>query len=533
MFVLEALLLTFMTTPLVTTLYPPHLRVRVAATGANFNNVADDEAGAKGPGRRKHEMGLGRGRSGSDYSSQTEETGIGRMRTRFAVVLDKLDHLPGVMAVTQLVQPPPLVPPPPPPSSHGLGGTSPKEGRRTSRGSAVSGNGSGEGAESPSAPASPTRLAASRQHPNSIHISALRLLELTDRHSAVMKSSASATLLYTDPVLAIYRTFVALLGLHQGQAYTDTNLKPKKGIVPDAPEGGDAAEKDTGDDDDDDDAHVRSARGGGGVVVSSALEIVTNDDMAWSVREWATREAAEMVVIPWALHGVFGSNHGASSGNGSGMATRNGSTEGPLGELGSQGGSGGAPTRVTMNPFEALFGSGGRASSTERIGGGGGQTSSAHSAFVRGVFSQAGKERDIALFVDMSGFEGGHGGPMFNMGVGGGGPTRQHIFLPFFGGPDDRLALEFVVQLCMNSNIRATVVRMVKTDRANAVVGAGVATGSAVNTGGMQVQLPPPSPALLHAHRLPGGDGERPVEEANMLTVASVRRFLFHLVIPY
>jgi hypothetical protein len=43
MFVLEALLLTFITTPMVTTLYPPHLRVHAAAKGANFDNVNGDE----------------------------------------------------------------------------------------------------------------------------------------------------------------------------------------------------------------------------------------------------------------------------------------------------------------------------------------------------------------------------------------------------------------------------------------------------------------------------------------------------------
>ena len=37
MFVLEALVLTFMT------FYSPHLRLRIAASGANFDNIADQE----------------------------------------------------------------------------------------------------------------------------------------------------------------------------------------------------------------------------------------------------------------------------------------------------------------------------------------------------------------------------------------------------------------------------------------------------------------------------------------------------------
>ncbi|KAI6030467.1 hypothetical protein F5J12DRAFT_924885 [Pisolithus orientalis] len=36
-------------------------------------------------------------------------------------------------------------------------------------------------------------------------------------------------------------------------------------------------------------------------------------------------------------------------------------------------------------------------------------------------------------------------------------PYSQHVLPPFFGGPDDRLSLEFVVQLCLNPRITATV----------------------------------------------------------------------------
>lgn len=64
--------------------------------------------------------------------------------------------------------------------------------------------------------------------------------------------------------------------------------------------------------------------------------------------------------------------------------------------------------------------------------------------FLRRVFNEA--KSDAALFVDR-GF-----GSSFTPGVG------QHIFLPYFGGKDDRLALRFVVQLCHNPNVTATVV---------------------------------------------------------------------------
>jgi len=48
MFVLEALCLTFATTPTVSFLYPPHLRTRATVTGPSFANVRDpkdDESG--------------------------------------------------------------------------------------------------------------------------------------------------------------------------------------------------------------------------------------------------------------------------------------------------------------------------------------------------------------------------------------------------------------------------------------------------------------------------------------------------------
>lgn len=64
--------------------------------------------------------------------------------------------------------------------------------------------------------------------------------------------------------------------------------------------------------------------------------------------------------------------------------------------------------------------------------------------FVRRVFNEA--KSDTALFVDR-GF-----GSTFTPGV------NQHIFLPFFGGRDDRLALRFVVQLCHHPNVTATIV---------------------------------------------------------------------------
>jgi hypothetical protein len=75
MFVLEALVLTFMTTPLVTLLYPPHLRRRISAAGI-FDYVADDEAVS---------------------AKKVEKATEGDFKTRFTVVLDKLEHVAGYL----------------------------------------------------------------------------------------------------------------------------------------------------------------------------------------------------------------------------------------------------------------------------------------------------------------------------------------------------------------------------------------------------------------------------------------------------
>ena len=76
------------------------------------------------------------------------------------------------------------------------------------------------------------------------------------------------------------------------------------------------------------------------------------------------------------------------------------------------------------------------------------QTSSVvFSEFIRNVF--AGSPSDVALFVDRG----------LNLGYA---ASNQHLFLPFSGGPDDRLALNFLGQLCENPSVTATAVRFVK-----------------------------------------------------------------------
>ncbi|KDR83202.1 hypothetical protein GALMADRAFT_239040 [Galerina marginata CBS 339.88] len=388
MFVLEALVLTFMTTPLVTWLYPPHLRRRVAATGANFDNVADDEAVTR---------------------KRATPTQDGAFKTRFTVVLDKLEHLPAMMALTQLIQPPL------PSSVH----------------------------EKKASSASDNRAASSQSLlPNFISTEALRLIELSDRVSAVMKSSVSDSLLLTDPLLSIFRMFGQLNGIN----------------------------------------------------VSPTLSVVKFEDLAYSVAEHARNFDSDMIMIPWlppvhdAFDGPAPEHHPPTTPQQQPMALP------PM----SVTASGNPRSPASHNPFDVLFKSNFRSPNGHGTPGGLDVSSSVsiiHSQFVRGVFSHA--TTDVALFVDQSTLDSASivGSAEGAVGV------AQHVFLPFFGGPDDRLALEFVIQICANPRIKATVVRITKTEGVVPGGEDGVASGKPVHLG--------------------TGEEGKNMEELNALTVGS------------
>lgn len=242
------------------------------------------------------------------------------------------------------------------------------------------------------------------------HFGALRLIELADRPSDVMKSSATDALLHTDPLLAIFRTFSELNGL----------------------------------------------------TVSAALSIVPFAALATSVAEHVRAAGAQLVLVPW-----------LPSAQAAPDATPD--TSGPTSD----------PAAADRSPFDALF-------CTDR------SSSLVHSHFVRGVFAQAGT--NVALLVGRA--------PL------GGVREETRLFLPFFGGPDDRLALDFVVQLCANPRVRATVVRVTKRD--------------------VRAELAPPDAA----HHLVGTDDVGKVEmdvQTNLMTVASVRsvRFTYTPTYPF
>ncbi|KAH7927084.1 hypothetical protein BV22DRAFT_1193893 [Leucogyrophana mollusca] len=302
MFVLEALTLTFMTTPLVNVLYPPERHVHIGGPRAPLDKAPGSENGMDG--------------SVLDEKKPVDEH---PWRHRFTVVLDKPDHMPGAMALAQLIHLP--IP----------------------------------DASSESSP-SPPKL-KSRE----LTVNALRLIELSDRMSAVMKSSATDTLKRTDPLLNIFRMF---------------------GKLNDLP-------------------------------VSSSLSIVPYDELASSVVDHAKRHDSQFILLPWLPPSATPSDAGDAPSA--------------------------SPRASNANPFEMFFGW-----TSDK------STPAIHSQFVSSVFAQS--KTDVALFIDA-------GNASEDPQATG---NSQHIFFPFCGGPDDRLALEFVVQLCANPNITATVLRVVK-----------------------------------------------------------------------
>lgn len=319
MFVLHALVLTFMTTPLTLMFYPSKYRTRASAA---IKTGKPAQAGIEATGQQ-------------GYFREA-------IKTRFAVVVDRIEQLPTLMTLTQLLQP-------------SSGGISPKA---PSISDAASLN------EKSVIPGTPPGLPYSATSSTPVSIDVLRLIELTERTSAVLKSQSADTLVHSDPILAIFRTFGYLNRL----------------------------------------------------VVSTALAVVGFEEFAPYIASFAQQASSELVILPW------------SSGT-------------PLGDEVPAEGSSTPSTTTVHGPFDSLFG---------QTRNGPQNASVVQTQFFRKMF--AASTTDVALYIDrgLSQSDDGQGG--------------LHIFLPFFGGPDDRLALSFVVQLCMNSAIAAIVVRFSKVD---------------------------------------------------------------------
>ncbi|KAF7302957.1 hypothetical protein MKEN_01258300 [Mycena kentingensis (nom. inval.)] len=305
MFVLHAIILTIVTTPLTLLFYPERHRVH---EGKHARIDAEAAAG---------------------HRSEDEN------KTKFSIVLDKFEQLSAAMAFTQLLRP--------------AGESSAPSVSSATLEKELEAN-------LPTVPDSPSSSRMS--------IDALRLIELSNRTSGVMKSQEADMLLHNDPIVAVFRTF----------------------------------------------GHISR------LAVGAALSVVDYDEFPEAITSHATDSGSQMVIMPWArgMTSVVADDFNL-----------------------------GGRTSGAHNPFDGIF----HKTTTQD------QTSSVvYSDFIRRVFASA--MTDVALFVDRGLGHSTNGG-------------QQRLFVPFVGGPDDRLALSFLVQLSAHGNIKATVVWVRKTEDAS------------------------------------------------------------------
>ena len=235
----------------------------------------------------------------------------------------------------------------------------------------------------------------SRRRPLEVH--GLRMLELTDRTSSVMKVSELDEYTYKDPVVNAFRTFAQL----------------------------------------------------NNIAVSGGISVVPEASYAETLTSQASDHFSDLVLIPWGEKGTI------SDGDSSGDAF-----------------SSGLQAAFIQKTLEkaicntAIFFNVG-------FGGPAMQESRPPSRTVSGLSFRSHLEAPLPPIVDRS----------------------HHIYFPFFGGVDDRVALRFVLQLAQNTNITATIIHfimpLVPTSRENkaAEVTADVDRSTSVGASSSQLDI--------------------------------------------
>lgn len=145
--------------------------------------------------------------------------------------------------------------------------------------------------------------------------------------------------------------------------------------------------------------------------ITPAIDITPSDGLAESVIEHARSYGSTLIVLPWLLSSVKTLYQHTDSGE----------TSLPYPHIG--------PTKLAANAIPK-------------------PSARVHAHFVQSILEHS--SADVAVFLD------------WNVDSPIEGKSHHHLFLPFFGGPDDRFALDFVAQLCENDAISATVLRLVK-----------------------------------------------------------------------
>ncbi|GAA5836568.1 hypothetical protein JCM11251_007113 [Rhodosporidiobolus azoricus] len=419
-FVLEALLLTIASTPLTLLFYP--MRVRSSSSGSM----------AAPPTSKGDEKSTPFDSSGS-FPAQPGALPF-KLRTRFTVVLDQVESLGAAMVFAHLFSSSSST------SSSFTGLRQPEAAAKQS--SSVDGHAAGDlGLSSATGSSTPAQvetvdtvpksaLLASSGHvtaptvtPGSdntksarsaptISLTPFRLIELTDRTSSSLLASMSPSqLLASDPIIGLFRTFSALFGgraIKEGEEGAEVRVEKKEGWA---------------------ECVAKKATGGG------------NEG-----------EGVDGVVVGWKI-GCGGGGGGAGSAGGNAMS--------------------GEGESMIPNPFSHLFPSSNLAassppsspsasrpplpqsSSTTFLPSSSQSASAAASAgrtasFLRSLFrSSTTAGADVHLLLDLS-------SPCSSAlpfdALGGSGGEATELFVPFFGGPDDRAALEMAAQLVLQSS---------------------------------------------------------------------------------
>lgn len=184
------------------------------------------------------------------------------------------------------------------------------------------------------------------------------------------------------------------------------------------------------------------------VPFTTSMSIVPQEEFPERVISQAANRNADMVVVPWAA----GTALDASADQ--------------------------APSAMRL---ESLFGN----AALER--------SPQYASFVRQVFLES--PSDVALVLD--------GGVSANSTAA---AHHKHIYLPFHGGPDDRAALDFVMQLVSNNaDMTATVARFVRT-AANAL---DIDSSKTMSTGGLAPESSSSPISPINQLTIGGGQGHQ------------------------
>ncbi|SCV69534.1 BQ2448_2554 [Microbotryum intermedium] len=186
MFITMALVTTFLTTPLTLAFYPKAYRIKSDRARKGFPDLSEDALALGGPGDEN------------------------QPRSRFAIVLEQFDNLPAVFSFCRLIQQS---------GDAALSIVDSSDEKKDKETEAVEGP-SANGHES------------SSQQGSNHSISALRLIELTDRTSALLKASESQeTLIKADSLTRVFHSFARGLGLLTSLSLSITSQETYASVV--------------------------------------------------------------------------------------------------------------------------------------------------------------------------------------------------------------------------------------------------------------------------------------------------------------